>query len=81
MTLILNAAPIQHYGIIFHDVPTNTASKIASNVDDFWENIKVQLLSDLPVQTDFLHIVERDDCCTDEDDVLIKGAMDGRRSL
>ena len=31
----------------------------------------MQLLSDLPVKTEFLHIVQRDDTCVDEDDILI----------
>ena len=44
--------------------------KIQANVDNFWDNVKVQLLSDLPVKTDFLHIVQRDDTCV-EDDILI----------
>ena len=45
--------------------------KIQANVDNFWDNVKVQLLSDLPVKTDFLHIVQRDDTCVDEYDILI----------
>ena len=66
------AAPIQQYGIIVNDVPKNTALKIRSNMDNFWDNIKVQLLSGLPVKTDLLHIVEREDSCVDEDAILIQ---------
>lgn len=71
MTLILKVAPILEYGIIVNDVPKNTAAKIQANVENFWDNIKVRLLSDLPVKTDFLHIVQRNDTCVDEDDILI----------
>ena len=71
MTLILKVAPILEYGIIVNDVPKNTAAKIQANVENFWDSIKVRLLSDLPVKTDFLHIVQRDDTCVDEDDILI----------
>ena len=42
--------------------------KLQANVDNFWDNVKVQLLSDLQVKTEFLHIVQRDDTCVDEDD-------------
>ena len=48
-----------------------TALKIQANTDHFFDNIKVQLLSDLPVKTDLLFIVQREDNCVDEDDVLI----------
>ena len=34
-------------------------------------DIKVQLLSDLPVKTDRLFIAQREDSCVDEDDILI----------
>ena len=35
MTLILNAAPIQQYGIIVNDVPRNTHSKIQEVSETF----------------------------------------------
>ena len=67
--ILIKAAPILQLGIIVNDVPKNMALKIQANVDNFWDNIKVQLLSDLPVKTDLLLIVQREDTCVDEDDL------------
>jgi len=71
MILILKAAPIQQFGIIINDVPSNTAKKIRDNKDNFGDNVKVALLSELPVKTSHILVMDRIEDCVDENDVLM----------